>query len=185
MNKKSGITPEQFQQLLIACADLPFVRNPREETDYMEDIFITVLDFHMQGPVVGNALWHFSESIQRQHGLHTHAQLHAVLDRFPDTKEGNKEASRFLWNNAHWTRVEILRRLLTFLASVGATDQTSLHTWAQQASFERDFKGKVKGLGIAVFHWLQIRSGVQTIKPDVWVIKLPSASPASGSPRLP
>lgn len=168
--KKSRYTPEQFQQLLIACADLPFLHQPRGKADYMDDVLTTVLDFHMQGMVVSNALGHFRDQVQNQHGIDTHAQLQAVLDRFPDTKEGNKDASRFLWNNAHWMRVELLRRLLTYLASINVTDQPSLQAWAHQANFERDFHEKVKGLGVAVFHWLQLRCGVSTIKPDVWVI---------------
>lgn len=168
--KNIGVTHEQFQHLLIACADLPFLRQPRPPTNYMEDILTTVLDFHMQAPVVCNALDYFRENVQRQHGIDTHSQLQSALDRYPDTEEGNKEASRFLWNNSHWVRVDHLRRLLAFFLSINVTDQLTLHAWTRQAVFERDFKDRVKGLGIAVFHWLLIRSGVSTIKPDVWVI---------------
>lgn len=168
--KKSGYTPDQFQQLLIACADLPFLRQPRGKTDYMDDVLTTALDFQMQGIVVSNALAYFREQVQRQHGIDTHGQLQAVLDSFPDTEDGNKAASQFLWKNSHWTRIGLLRRFLPFLASVNVTDQASLHAWAQQADFERDFKDRVKGLSVAVFHWILIRCGVSSIKPDVWVI---------------
>ena len=76
----------------------------------------------------------------------------------------------FLWSNRHWTRIELLRRLLDFFESVGVTDQPSLHAWIRTATFESDFKGKVKGLGIAVWEWLKIRCGIDALKPDVWVI---------------
>jgi hypothetical protein len=102
--------------------------------------------------------------------IHTHADLQMALDRFADTKEGNKEASQYLWGNYHWTRVALLRRFMEFLTSINVSDQPSLHAWAKTADFERDFQGKVKGLSIAVFHWLLLRCGVSTIKPDIWVI---------------
>ena len=168
--KKPILTADEFQKLVIATADLPFLSYTRGKTDYVIDVMQTVLDFHMQAPVVNDALDYFREHVQSQHGIDTHAKLQAVLDKFADTVDGNTEASRLLWNNAHWTRIELLRRLLTFLASINVTDQPALHVWANQADFERDFKGKVKGLGVAVYQWLLIRCGVSTIKPDIWVI---------------
>ncbi len=168
--KKKQLTPEQFQQLLIATANLPFIRQQRQPTSYLSDVLETVLNFQMQEPVVVKALQYFEHNVQQQHGIHTHEQLQDALNIYPDTEEGNKAAAQFFWGNNHWTRIELLRRFLPFLASIGVTDQPSLHTWAKQADFERDFKGRVKGMGIAVFHWLLLRCGVSTIKPDVWVI---------------
>ena len=173
----NGVTPEEFQKLLIATADLPFIRETRAKTDYMLDVMETALNLHIQEPVVVNALNYFQKhhnqppvhSYQPQ-CIHTHADLQRALSGFPDTKEGNKQASQYLWGNYHWTRVELLRRFLDFLTSINVTDQPSLHAWARKADFERDFKGKVKGLGIAVFHWLLLRCGVPTLKPDIWVI---------------
>ncbi len=175
--QQTGVTPEEFQKLLIATADLPFIRETRGKTDYMLDVLETTLNLHIQEPVVVQALNFF----QRNHNqppvhsyqpqcIHTHADLQRALSGFPDTKEGNKQASQYLWGNYHWTRIELLRRFLDFLTSINVTDQPSLHAWARKADFERDFKGKVKGLGIAVFHWLLLRCGVSTIKPDIWVI---------------
>jgi hypothetical protein len=37
------------------------------------------------------------------------------------------------------------------------------------SDFERDFKGRVKGLAFAVYKWLGMRQGVETIKPDTHV----------------
>lgn len=168
--KKKQLTPEQFQQLLIATANLPFIRQQRQPTSYLSDVLETVLNFQMQEPVVVKALQYFEHNVQHQHDIHTHEQLQDALNIYPDTEEGNKAAAQFFWGNNHWTRIELLRRFLPFLASIGVTDQPTLHAWAQQADFERDFKGRVKGMGIAVFHWLLLRCGVSTIKPDVWVI---------------
>jgi hypothetical protein len=100
----------------------------------------------------------------------THHDLQHTLNRFPDTNDGNTEASQFLWSNRYWQRAALLRRFLQFLDCVHVVDQPSLHAWAKHAQFERDFQNKVKGLGIAVFQWLILRCGVETIKPDVWVI---------------
>lgn len=168
--KKKQLTPEQFQQLLIATANLPFIRQQRQPTSYLSDVLETVLNFQMQEPVVVKALQYFEHNVQHQHDIHTHEQLQDALNIYPDTEDGNKAAAQFIWGNKHWTRIELLRRFLPFLASIGVTDQASLHAWAKQADFERDFKGRVKGMGIAVFHWLLLRCGVSTIKPDVWVI---------------
>ena len=168
---KNALTAEQFQKLLIACANLPFIRPNRWATDYVVDVLQTVLDFHMQAPVVDDAITYFREQVQAQYAITTHSQLEALLSAYPDTEEGNKAASQFLWSNNHWPRVGFLRQILALFASINVTDQPALRAWAKQAQFERDFKGKVKGLGVAVFHWLLIRCGADTIKPDVWVIK--------------
>jgi hypothetical protein len=75
--------------------------------------------------------------------------------------------SQYLWGNNHWTRAEMLRRLVPFFESCGVTNQDSLVRWAQAADFRRDFEGRVKGLGYAAFQWLTMRCGVETVKPDV------------------
>ena len=64
-----------------------------------------------------------------------------------------------------------VRDLAAFFRSIGVTDQRSLVEWAGRAEFDRDFKGKVKGLGRAVFQWLVMRQGVDTVKPDVHVYR--------------
>ncbi len=63
----------------------------------------------------------------------------------------------------------MLRGLVDYLASIGVTDQGALRGWAATATFDRDFKGRVDGLGPAVFQWLVMRQGVDTVKPDVHV----------------
>lgn len=171
MKKPNELTDEEFTKLATAVAGLPFVKCERLKTDYLDDVCTTVLDFHMQSGVVDNALSHLRENVKQQHSLLTHEDLSALLSQYPNDKAGNTEAAIFLWGNKHWARIELLRRLLTFFESIGVIDQASLHRWAKAATFERDFQDRVKGMGVAVFHWLQIRCGVEnTIKPDVHVI---------------
>lgn len=170
MKKQIELTDDEFTKLAIAVAGLPFIRPAQWETDYLEDVMHTVLNFHIQEPVVINALNFFQLQVQQQHRINDHYQLKALLAKFPNDKDGNEAAAMFLWSNRHWTRIELLRRLLDFFESIGVTDQLSLHAWIKTATFESDFKGKVKGLGIAVWEWLRIRCGIDSIKPDIWVI---------------
>lgn len=170
MKKPIELTDDEFTKLAIAVAGLPFIRPTKWETDYLEDVMHTVLNFHIQEPVVINALNFFQLQVQQQHRINDHHQLKALLAKFPNDRDGNEAAALFLWSNRHWTRIELLRRLLDFFESIGVTDQPSLHAWIKTATFDADFKGKVKGLGIAVYEWLRIRCGVDSIKPDIWVI---------------
>jgi hypothetical protein len=132
-NQQTGLTTEELQQLLVATIDLPFIRETRAKTDYMLDVLETVLNFHIQEPVVIAALAYF----QKHHNpppvhqwqpscIHTHADLQNALNGFADTPEGNQEASQYLWGNRHWTRIGLLRRFMEFLTSINITDQSSL-----------------------------------------------------------
>lgn len=168
--KKPVLTAQDKTRLLIACVELPALYNHVLRKDYMHDLMVTVLDFYMRTEAVIKSLVYF-EKVQTQQDIHTHARLSEVLLGFADSREGDVQASQFLWSTNHWKRARLLRRLLAYLESVGVTDQPSLDAWARQADFERDFKGKAPGLGLAVFQWLIIRCGVQTVKPDVWVFR--------------
>ena len=168
--KKNELSPEDFSALANAVADLPFVKPNRAPSDYMLDLMETVINFHVRVEVVVSSLSYFRDHVQQLHQIYTHDDLKAVLARFPDDEAGNKDASQFLWGNFMWTRIALLRKLMAFFESVGVTDQASLHAWAARSTFERDFKDRVKGLGIAVFHWLQIRCHVDSVKPDVHVL---------------
>ena len=67
-----------------------------------------------------------------------------------------------------WTRAKMLRDLVAYFIPLGVTNQEQLRDWAKTATFAR-FQGRVRGLGPAVFQWLVMRQGVDTIKPDVHV----------------
>lgn len=60
----------------------------------------------------------------------------------------------------------MLRNLAEYFESIGVVDQASLVHWAETADFKRDFEGRVKGLGFAVFQWILMRCEVDTVKPD-------------------
>ena len=106
-----GLSQEQFQQLVIHCAELPFIQTDHWEADYIVDVMQTVLDFQMQVGTVETSLNYFRSAVQKQHQIYTHEQLVALLSRYPDTKEGNLAASQLLWNNKHWVRLELLHQV--------------------------------------------------------------------------
>lgn len=156
--------------LLAACEELPDFGEEDRPFDYLEALFITVLDFHSRGEMVENALAYFTDAGRTKLKLTDHRGLKQWLARWDDDQAGLEKASLALWGNRHWTRMGLLKQLVNYLDQQGVHDADSLKQWACQADFERDFKGKVKGLGYTVFHWLQLRCGVPTIKPDVWVL---------------
>jgi hypothetical protein len=63
--KNKTLTPDQFHKLLTATADLPFIHTQRQFGDYMTDVLLTVLDFHMQAPVVDSALSYFKHNVRQ------------------------------------------------------------------------------------------------------------------------
>lgn len=105
----------------------------------------------------------------REDEIQTLDDLQNVLSRFPDDKEGNREAARHIWGYSYGDRLKSLRGLVEWARDMGLTDQEKLRAWAQQSDFHRDFSGRVKGLGFAAYCWLIMRLGVDTVKPDQWL----------------
>lgn len=166
-------TPEtDLERIVEAARGLPPAEGDYTETDFVMNLFETVLDYMMQTPVVVNALEHYKE--HHWDAVRTLADVKAALARFPDSQKGNTDLAKHLWGNKHWTRAHQLRDLVAFFESEGITDQESLEAWAKRADFTRDFQGRVKGLGPAVFQWLVMRQGVDTVKPDVHVLRFVS-----------
>ena len=64
-----GLSQEQFQQLVIHCAELPFIQTDHWEADYIVDVMQTVLDFQMQVGTVETSLNYFRSAVQKQHCL--------------------------------------------------------------------------------------------------------------------
>ena len=158
---------EDFARMTEACRALPEPTGDYAIDDYLTNLMATVVDFQTQTPAVEKALNHFSTKVRRS--LRDLGDLVELMGRWPADKEGNTALALHLWGYKMWTRAQMLRDLVAYFSGAGVTDQPSLQAWAASATFERDFKGRVRGLGPAVFQWLVMRLGVDTVKPDVHV----------------
>lgn len=168
------ITHDDVARVALASSSLPAATGNYVETDYILNLLETVLDYQMNTKVVVKALQHFNS--HRWLEIRTLDALEGVFAQFTDDKEGNTALAQYLWGYNHWTRSHQLRDLAGFLRSVGAVDQEALKAWAEQSDFKRDFEGRVKGLGIAVYQWLVMRQGVDTVKPDVHLWRFAEAA---------
>jgi uncharacterized protein (DUF433 family) len=161
------ISEEAFQRLVNRCRSLPVAKGNYLVDDFIENLFITVLDFQMRVVTVDRALDYYRQHTRSYvNDLDT---LKRLLNNYPDTQQGNLKAAQILWGYNHWTRATLLRRLIEYFEIRGVTSQAQLKQWATVATFEKDFKGQIKGMSLAVFNWLVMRQGVETIKPDVWI----------------
>lgn len=168
------ISEGDVERVAAAARGLPPAVGVYVEDDFVTNLLATVVDFQMHTNAVVKALGHFKES--RFDEVRTLADLQAVMDRFPDDQEGNTDLALYLWGYKLWTRAGMLRRLVEFFDSVGVRDEGGLKRWAERAEFRSDFEGRVKGLGPAVFQWLVMRQGVDTVKPDVHVHRFAEAA---------
>jgi hypothetical protein len=161
------ITDDDVSRVAEAATRLSRVSGGYVESDFVTNLFETVLDFMMRTDSVTRAIEYYRGTLFDE--IRTRDDLDQVMARFADDKEGNLGLAQFLWNNRHWTRAGLLRRLVEFFDSIGVRDQDALRDWAARAEFTRDFQGRIKGLGEAVFQALVMRQGVDTVKPDVHV----------------
>jgi len=158
---------DEVDRLAQAARELPPAEGEYTETDYVLNLMLTVLDYQMHTTTVVNAIEYFKAN--RWDEARTLEDLEERFNSHPDTKEGNTALANSLWDNNHWTRAHQLRDLAAFFRSIDVVDQEGLVVWAATAAFADDFEGKVKGLGPAIFQWLVMRQGVDTVKPDVHV----------------
>lgn len=156
-----------FQRLVARCRSLPPAKGNYLVNDYVENLLLTVLDFQMHGIAVERAMHHYRQHAQKE--ITGFAELKTLLSQYPDNREGNLLIAQYLWGYNHWKRVELLRRLVAYFESNNVITNEQLKQWASKVNFETDFKGKVKGAGFAIFKWLLIRLGVETVKPDIWI----------------
>jgi hypothetical protein len=164
-----ALTKREIQKLRTQCNKLEDGPDYRIN-DYVSNLMNTVLDFQMKVGPVESAV----EYYEKNHGYRTHKKLKTFIDLFPNTKKGNLELSNTMWNNNHWTRAKFLRMLLAEFECRGITGQQSLKKWILKADFETEIKGQFKtdehSIGIALFQWLRLRLGVDTVKPDVHIM---------------
>jgi hypothetical protein len=144
------------------------------EEDFIMNLLETVLDYQMHTTAVVRALEYFR--VNRWNDMRTLDDLDATLTSYRDDQRGNTALAGYLWGNRHWRRAHELRGLARYFRSVGVVDQPTLKAWAHRSEFRRDFEGRVKGLGRAVYQWLVMRQGVDTVKPDVHVRRFAEAA---------
>lgn len=162
-----SVTEPEVILLIEACRAVPPVKGDYQQSDYITNVLLTVLDLQMHNVAVTNSITHYWNN--RWDEIRTIDDLAAVLERFPPDREGNRQAAQHLWGNNHWKRIEWLRGFVPFLIESDLTNHESLREWAHNSEFHRDFAGRVKNLGIAAYKWLCMRLGVDTVKPDLHI----------------
>ena len=167
----------EYKRLFKACQRLDDGPDYREN-NYALNVINTAIDFMMNVKAVNAAMRYYQNNV----GYKSHRKLKALVDSFPNTKKGNMALASLLWSNNMWTRAKFLRVLLKEFDKRGIRGQKSLARWLADADFEHDIKGKFKSqhhsmghsrghsMGFAIFHWLCLRCGIDTIKPDVHVL---------------
>jgi hypothetical protein len=161
------ITLQEYQLILQKCKEIPPARGMYLIHDYVENLLITVLDFQMHNVSVEKAIAHYRD--YRWNEIRNLGDLKGLLSKYNDDEEGNIAIAQYLWGNRHWTRVSLLRKLVSFFESIGVTSQEALVQWASVSKFETDFKGRIRGMSYAIYQWLIMRQGIATIKPDVHI----------------
>src|SRR6266508_3583710 len=157
-----AVTEAEFSAIVAKCRTLPPAKGNYFIDDYIENLLLTVLDFQLHTIAVERAMQHYG--LHQREAIRTHHNLEGLLARHPDTREGNLQVAQLLWGYNLWSRVELLRRLVAYLEANGVTTQANLQAWASRTDF-KEFDGKVKGAGLAIFKWLTMRLGVETMKP--------------------
>jgi hypothetical protein len=167
----------EIAALVSRCRAVPLTENEYVARDFVVALLETVMDYQNATTTVQRAWTYFADN--RWDEIRTLDNLERVLARFPADREGNDELAQYLWGYHHWRRAQELRGLVAYFRERNVTDLAALKAWAV-ASTAEDFVGHVKGLGTAVYHGLVMRLGVETVKPDVHILRF--VSDAIGRP---
>ena len=168
------ISAADIDAVALAAQELPPAQGNYLESDLVTNLLATVVDYQMNTTAVERALDHYRR--ERWDELRTFDDLERCCKQFPNDKNGNTALAQYLWGYNLWTRAEQLRGLVAYFWRHSITTQDALREWAQRSTFKTDFEGKVKGLGPAVYNWLVMRQGVETVKPDVHVRRFAETS---------
>lgn len=163
------LSPQEMAKLVKECDKLK--DGPDYHYGYVSNLVRTAIDFQNKSITVRRALAHFKD---KHRGVKTHDNLKLLLSSCPD----NTDLAKHLWGNRMWTRAGFFRVLVEHFNAEGIFDEKRLRLWLNKAVFERDIKGqftfrwgnsrgKQHNLGYAGFKWLQVRCGINTVKPDV------------------
>lgn len=162
------LSTEELDRLEAACRTIPLSEHDYVADDLMEELFETVLDYQNRAATVDAALAHF----RSEHAdVRSFDDLEEILADHPD----DEDLAQTLWGNRHHRRARELRGLVAYLRERDVTDLAALRAWAA-GSTQADFVGRIKGLGPAVYRSLVMRLGVDTIKPDVHVLRFVSGA---------
>jgi hypothetical protein len=163
----------EIESLLLQAKSLPPAGTVYVDTELIPCLLVTVIDFQMRTSAVDNALKYFQDHQSEQ--VRTLEDLEDVFSHFPDDdRESNTRMATFLTGYKLWTRMGLLRALVTWMRRNEIEDLTGLQQWAVNSDFKRDFEGQVQyraegrtyGLGLAVYNSLIMRLGVESVKPD-------------------
>ncbi len=151
----------------LALVDYDYV-----DTDFLICVFVTVIDFQMLTSTVSRALTYFKDN--RSATIRDLDDLEALMNAHPNDQPGNTAIAEYLFDYKFWTRVGLLRALVSWLRAMEVKDLKGLKRWARKSDFSRDFQGQIQyrasdrtyGLGLAVYNSLMMRLGIETIKPD-------------------
>ena len=168
------LSAEAIEHLVERCRALAPATGVYLEDDFITNLMATVIDFQMHSTAVVRAIEHYKA--KRGDEVRTMDDLENLLSHFPDDQQGNTALAQYLWGYNLWTRAHLLRGLADMFRNQGVVDQPGLRDWATRSDFKRDFEGRVKGLGYAVYKWLVMRQGVETVKPDVHVRRFVEAA---------
>jgi hypothetical protein len=166
------LTEDEVTKLEERCRTVPRTAHEYVATDFVVALLETVMDYQNSTTTVERAGTYFEAHAWND--ARTLDDLELVLARFPADKQGNDALAQYLWGYHHWRRAQELRGLVVYFRERDVTDLGSLRAWAM-ASTEKDFVGHIKGLGPTVYRGLVMRLGVETIKPDVHVLRFVAA----------
>ncbi len=161
------ISCQEVEVIIDKCRSLPPPHGNYLVTDYVTNLFLTVLDFQLRENIIKKAIAHYEAN--RWGKIRTFEHVKELLAHYPDDKPGNTSVAEYLWGYKYWNRVTLLRRLVAFLESIDVTSQEALRNWAKTSCFEKDFKGKVSGMDFAIYQRIITRQRSQTVKPDTHV----------------
>lgn len=161
------ITEQENNSILKACKELQPAKGMYLINNYVENLLLTVLDFQMHNVSVEKAINYYRNN--RQYEIRTVDDLRILLSRYRDDKEGNVTVAQYLWGNNYWNRISLLRKLVNYFDLRNVKSQEDLIQWAKKSRFDSDFKGKIPGMGYAIYQWIIMRQGIETVKPDVHV----------------
>jgi hypothetical protein len=171
------LNDKELAKLVSRCRAVPLTENEYVATDFVVALLETVMDYQNATTTVQRAGTYFADN--RWDEIRTLHDLERVLERFPADRDGNDALAQYLWGYHHWRRAQELRGLVGYFRERNVTDLAALKAWAV-ASTTDDFVGHIKGLGTAVYHGLVMRLGVETVKPDVHILRF--VSDAIGRP---